>query len=354
MDQDEFNATFKLPFKEASEFFKGKLSIAAATYDDIWKDQHARAFMSAGATKAELVADLRGAVQKSIDGGMNLKEFRGQFDDIVKRHGWSYNGGRNWRSELIWDTNITTAYQAGRWNQFETSGTEYLRYLHADGVQNPRPLHVSWDGITLPIDDPWIQTHFPPNGWKCHCRMCRAERAEHARAKASGRGDAPKDGSYQWVNKRTGEVHQVPNGIDPGWDYNVGQASGRSYRVLADKFETLPRDISRSWMKEHVAGPAFSRFFEGKIVGQFPVAVLEEQRQATLQLEGQTVWMDQEVLSAQAKLQLADYQMIPTILDAGKPVGRKGRVFQYEEGGAVYQATLDGNKITRLVRKGKA
>jgi len=25
-----------------------------------------------------------------------------------------------------------------------------------------------------------------------------------------------------WENKRTGDVHQVPIGIDPGWDYNVG------------------------------------------------------------------------------------------------------------------------------------
>jgi len=341
MDQDEFNATFKLPFKEASEFFKGKLSIPAATYDDIWKDQHARAFMSAGALKSELVADLRGAVQKSIDGGMNLKEFRGQFDDIVMRHGWSYNGGRAWRSELIWDTNITTAYQAGRWQQFEGSGAEYLAYIHADGVQNPRPLHVSWHGITLPIGDPWIQTHFPPNGWKCHCRMGRADRAEWARAKAEGKGTSPKDGSYQWVNKRTGEVHQVPNGIDPGWDYNVGAATSRNYRVLSDKFETLPNDISRAWMKEHVAGPAFERFVQGKIEGSFPVAVVTESAKQELKMESQTIWLDREVLAAQEGLTLEDYRLIPEIVDAG---------LELKRGRNRYLLTLDKNRITALAR----
>ncbi|MDH5524452.1 MAG: hypothetical protein OEY01_10740 [Desulfobulbaceae bacterium] len=31
--------------------------------------------------------------------------------------------------------------------------------------------------------------------------------------------------TYEWIDKRTGEVHQVPKGIDPGWDYNPGMAA---------------------------------------------------------------------------------------------------------------------------------
>lgn len=347
MNQQEFDAVFNLPFAEASSFFRKKLNIPTAAWDDVWKGQHALGFMSAGAAKAELLADLRGAVQKSIDGKMGLKEFQGKFDQIVKTHGWSYNGGRNWRSELIWDTNITTAYQAGRWEQFQAGGAEYLMYLHADGVQNPRPLHVSWSGKVLPITDAWWGTHYPPNGWKCHCRAVRSDRAEWAKAKATGNGEAPKDGSYEWVNKRTGEIHTIPNGIDPGWDYNVGKAAGRSYRVLADKFETLPRDISRAWMKEHVAGPAFSRFVEGKIPGQFPVAVLKEADQAVLKTQTQTVWLDQETLAKD--LTLADYQLIPAIIDAGDSVGKKGeRTLELLHNGTRYRLTLAGNKVSAL------
>ena len=32
------------------------------------------------------------------------------------------------------------------------------------------------------------------------------------------------DNVRPWRNKRTGKVHQVPRGIDPGWDHNVGTA----------------------------------------------------------------------------------------------------------------------------------
>lgn len=36
----------------------------------------------------------------------------------------------------------------------------HKRYVHADGVQHPRPLHQSWNGITLPHDAPIWSSHF--------------------------------------------------------------------------------------------------------------------------------------------------------------------------------------------------
>jgi len=217
MTREEFDAVFKLPFNEASRFFQQKLNIPTSAWDDLWKEQHARGFMSAGAAKAALLTDLRGAVQKAIDGGLTLKEFREQFDAIVDRHGWAYKGGRNWRSRLIWDTNITTSYQAGRWQQFIESLTEYLRYVHADGVINPRPQHQAWDGTILPIGHPWWDTHYGPNGWGCHCRAVRASEEEYRQAQADGRGEAPPSP----IDPTTG----APVGIDKGWDYNVGKAA---------------------------------------------------------------------------------------------------------------------------------
>lgn len=39
------------------------------------------------------------------------------------------------------------------------------------------------------------------------------------------RTEAPAEEYYDYVNRRTGEVTQVPVGIDPGWDYNPGEAA---------------------------------------------------------------------------------------------------------------------------------
>lgn len=231
MTPEEFDAVFKLPFNEASRFFQEKLNIPTSAWDDLWKEQHARGFMAAGAMKADLLTDLREAAQKSIDGKLSLKEFREQFDGIVEKHGWAYKGGRNWRSRLIWDTNITTAYQAGRWRQFIEGGAEYLRYVHADGVMNPRPRHLAWNGLTLPIDHPFWKTHFPSNGWGCHCRAVRAYKDEVTQEPEG----------WKEINPKTG----APVGIDKGWDYNVGEAGMlRHEDVLGRKLATLPDKIA--------------------------------------------------------------------------------------------------------------
>jgi len=130
---------------------------------------HDWAFVVAGANRDAIVADSRAAVEKAITGESTLEDFRKDFDRIVATHGWDYNGGRNWRSRVIYDTNLSTSYAAGRWQQLQAA--PYWQYDHQDWVEHPRPLHVSWDGLVLEQGNPFWQTHFPPNGWGCHCKV---------------------------------------------------------------------------------------------------------------------------------------------------------------------------------------
>lgn len=39
--------------------------------------------------------------------------------------------------------------------------------------------------------------------------------------------NAPKIERYEWLDKANGEMHLIPKGIDPGWDYNVGKSGFR-------------------------------------------------------------------------------------------------------------------------------
>ncbi|MGT4071588.1 UNVERIFIED_CONTAM: F protein, partial [Aeromonas hydrophila] len=58
-----------LPFEEAIAFFRQKLDMPSERWADVWRDAHNRAFIVAGATKTDLLADLRGAVDKAISEG---------------------------------------------------------------------------------------------------------------------------------------------------------------------------------------------------------------------------------------------------------------------------------------------
>jgi uncharacterized protein with gpF-like domain len=155
--------------------------------------------MVAGAYKAEMLSDFREAVDKAIVQGSTLADFRKDFDRIVAKHGWSYNGSRGWRSEVIYSTNIRTSYAAGRWAQLTDPEFRrvmpYLVYRHGDS-RVPRPLHLSWDGTTLPADDPWWNTHYVPNDGAASARSS-ARPGRIRGGKAAGRGEAPPPPSTQ-------------------------------------------------------------------------------------------------------------------------------------------------------------
>ncbi|MDR2688888.1 MAG: hypothetical protein LBB76_03920, partial [Azoarcus sp.] len=72
-------ATLKLPFREQIEFFRKKLNLPTERYDDISGRAHDRAFVVAGATRADLLNDLRIAVEKGIERGATLEQFRRDF-----------------------------------------------------------------------------------------------------------------------------------------------------------------------------------------------------------------------------------------------------------------------------------
>lgn len=322
-------STFKLPFNEASRFFQEKLSIPTGRWDDLWQEQHAKGFMVAGAMKADLLADFRAAIDKSIAGGMTLQEFRGQFDNIVQKHGWAYNGGRNWRSALIYDTNVTTAYQAGRWQQFQESGATHLMYLHADGVMNPRPHHVALHGTVRPIGDAFWKTHYPPNGWGCKCRAVIADAGEETGVPAA---------AYD------------PKTIDQGWAYNVGAAGVEpGYQVLTRKLESLPYQIAKSWTESMLSSPPFEQFFMQKLQVNFPVAVLNPADLDALGASSQTVWFSPESLAehlvAHPEIGIDDYRKIQKIMDQGEVyLQPAGRVVFLSFDGRLYRAAV---KTTR-------
>jgi len=219
-----------LDFTGQIDFFRAKINLPTRAWTDLWEGMHARAFVVAGAMRDDLLADLRRAVDAAISEGETLEQFRKRFDGIVARYGWQYKGGRNWRTRVIYDTNLRTSYQAGRYRQMKqiASRRPYWRYRHNDNARHPRLQHKSWDGLILRHDDPWWRTHFPPNGWGCRCYVESLAERDLERLGKSGPDPAP---PIQWETVTVGQrgtsprTVRVPKGIDPGWGYDVGEAA---------------------------------------------------------------------------------------------------------------------------------
>lgn len=215
-----------LPFKEQIEFFRRKINIPTNSYADIYNNEHDYAFVVAGANRNALLNDFRAAIDKAISQGTTLDEFRQDFAEIVEKHGWSYNGSFNWRSRVIYETNLNSSYQAGRYQQLRDAKFPYLEYLHSDYVEHPRELHESWNHLVLNFNDPWWDSHFPPNGYGCQCRVRGRTNGDLKRIGKDGPDTAP---TINWVDRVIGEnsdnprIVRVPEGIDPSFEHIPGQ-----------------------------------------------------------------------------------------------------------------------------------
>ena len=245
-DQDAIDGAREL-FQEQIDSLRNKVNLPSETWRDIQRAAHDRAFMVAGAMKADLLYDLRKAVDQAVKGG-SIGEFRKQFDSIVAKHGWTgWTGegsavGEAWRTRVIYQTNIATSYAAGRRAQLLDpdliARRPYWRYVHSDSVVHPRPHHKQWGDmkLTLRHDDPFWDTHYPPNGWGCKCRVVPVAKP------SEGDATSPPDG-WSDDDPRTG----APAGIDEGWDYAPGARVDDDMRsFVQDKLIEYPPAIEKA------------------------------------------------------------------------------------------------------------
>ncbi len=235
----------QLPFDEAVDYFRQKTNMPSAHWTAVMDEAHARAFAVAGATKKALIEDFRQAVDKAISQGTGFGEFKRDFDDIVKRHGWVHHGHPQWRARVIYESNMSTAYAAGRYAQMTRPETleafPYWQFVHTP-VAHPRIMHLAWNGLTLKADDPWWDTHYPPKGWGCRCIASVVSEGGLRRMGKTKPDTAPETKWTTYVNKTTGVVTRVPEGVDPGWVGNPGKIwkEGRRAPVSAEPVSSVP------------------------------------------------------------------------------------------------------------------
>ncbi|WP_435626941.1 PBECR2 nuclease fold domain-containing protein [Candidatus Ferrigenium straubiae] len=246
----------KFQFDQAIEFYRNKIKLPSSGWTDIWQEQHSHAFVVAGAAHDALVEDFYNAIQKAKWEGGGYDEFRTRFDEIVAKHGLAHNGAPSWRSKIIYDTNITQAYNAGRYKQRIAlkEFRPYARYRH-HSIEHPRLEHKAWDGLILPSDDPWFDTHEPQNGWGCKCGIDSLTSTEAQKLwEKSGKSGPDTAPPIEWEERVVGKngsnprTVRVPKGIDPGFAYNPGKAWLEPHTVPPlQGYDAVLKERGRPW-----------------------------------------------------------------------------------------------------------
>lgn len=256
--------------KPVVEYFDRRPSRPSFRWDEVAPREHALGFTVARTAGFDALDDIRTATRKAVVDRIPFAQFRDELVPILKAKGWwgekrvidprtgeiaKVQLGSLRRLDLIYDANIRSAEAAGDWVRIQRvkDVLPYLEYLTSTS-ERKRPLHLSWVGTTLPVDDAWWSTHYPPNGWRCKCRVrSRVEPREGAQL------SRPPLNARPWTNQSTGESRLVPAGIDPGWDNNPGKAREQmAGRRLVERLDRMGSEARREAVRRLRQDPVFS------------------------------------------------------------------------------------------------
>ena len=332
--------------KEALNYIKNKKLHPAFSWRDIWNEEHATAFTVAKAMQIDVLADIKSAVEQAIENGHTFATFKKNLAPTLQAKGWwgkktmvdpvtgkTINAqlGSDRRLKTIYDTNTRSAYNQGRWERTMASTSHpYLLYRLGQSKQH-REAHVNWEGTLLSKDDPWWNTHYPPNGWGCNCWTMPVSEGRKERLLNQGvtipetndrtpahnvpiKTTPPPTRYKTWVDKRTGRVEKIPVGISPGFNWNPGLV-GREVPIFdtfmtkgkngfPEQYESLAKTILTNQTKTNEFNSFIERAYKGEIKEHYatPVGFIESNVASWLKRNGNIEVGDSVTIALEARL----------------------------------------------------
>jgi len=243
--------------QDAIKYFKSKGGKFSWDWWETWQEAHTKAFTVAKVMKADILQDIRSAVQKALDDGITYNQFQKELMPQLKAHGWwgkvmaqdvpgfdPASGvdpekivqlGSPWRLKTIYRTNMQSNYMAGRYKGMAENVTArpYWQYVAVMDART-RPSHAELNGRIFAHDDPFWDSFYPPNGWGCRCRVRPLSPRNLEQRKLTVEKSTGKLGEKNvLVSKEHGLEEKVATfragktriSPDPGFSYNPGKTA---------------------------------------------------------------------------------------------------------------------------------
>lgn len=252
LDKAAILAAFRMPPLQAIAFLRSKGLTVSDSWREVWKEAHAKAFTVARSAGFDVLGDIRDALTEALKNGTSVKEFTKNLTPVLQSKGWwgkaidpktgeitkTYDGqtgkpveyGSPRRLRLIYEQNMQTAYMTGRHKgMVSATATHPLWQYIAVMDGRTRPAHAVMHLKIFRHDDPVWLVAYPPNGWRCRCRVRpmtaqRAAREGLTTSYAAGyitTIQVPRrDGTTIPVQQVKLPGMDIPFQPDVGWDYN--------------------------------------------------------------------------------------------------------------------------------------
>lgn len=252
------------PEDAAAVFARRNLLRPSFRWQDVFQEEHSRAFAVAGVMRMDILQVFRDEIERALTEGKGLEAFRKAIRPQLVSKGWwgdieitdpstgEQRIGRfnDRRLKLIYDVNLRQSHAAGRWARIERLKDRFPFVTYRTmGDERVRKSHAEWDGVTLPVDHEFWKTHYPPNGWSCRCTAFAVDDEGIAALRKAGvkvKTDAPPVQWMTWHNRSNDTFTPVPRGIDPGFAYNPGQSRDAAFFdvAMAKAERSFPREAA--------------------------------------------------------------------------------------------------------------
>ena len=342
-----------LTMEAAARFWRGKVKLGPAEFRKLSDEAKIRAFAVSNIAKGDELDTVYKALQAAIEEGISYGEFKKRCAEIFARRGWT--GKREWRVQTIFRTNIQTAYNVGRY-QKQKELAEYFPYLQYNAVNDrrTRPTHRALDGKVFPVDHPFWDTWYPPNGYRCRCSTLSLTEGQVKRQGLTVETQDPTDTPVEIANPVTGEKMTVQQLLpDPGFDHHPGKVWLETVgETLTERLKKWPDQVGRDQVGRMIAGGPFGKWYE-KPSGNWPVGRLRKDQAAAIGTEARTVMLSGETAGKQKlrhpKLSAGEYLYVQGAIERGEQIreGERNLVFILEEDGyvCVVKSTVSGNGV---------
>ncbi|QMT33459.1 phage minor head protein [Conchiformibius steedae DSM 2580] len=276
--------------RAAYEHLAGRELLPSYSHYDVWLYEHSVSFAVAKMMDMDLLAETKAALQTAMQNGTAYRDFEKRLKPFLMARGWwgeqvmtdpadgvvkTVQLGSTRRLRVIFQTNMATAYAAGRWQRIQAYQDDFpfLKYIPSVAEQK-RQSHMSYYNRIWRVSDPIWQTIYPPNGYGCQCTVRQLTEAQALRergediAKNPDAFDAQQienhrkgvidDGQehIEWVeftNPRTGQTVQVPFDITPTFAHNHAKRLDNLLDLAAEKHGTEFATTAENELAQYLA-----------------------------------------------------------------------------------------------------
>lgn len=160
-----------LRFDEAVSAFRARVPMSDAAFRALREAVHSRAFVIAGVTKLDLVAEVWNALDDAVANGTTFAQFQKEVGAKLEAEWGRANPSR---LETIFRTNVQRSYSAGTLDMMREPAVLKRRpYWKFSAILDGRTTQVCAEchGTVLPADHPFWATRQPPLHFNCRSHL---------------------------------------------------------------------------------------------------------------------------------------------------------------------------------------